>query len=126
MNSTFYCVDTFNEKQIFEDYHYYELFDENKEYNTNEFEENYGKGINNYQFCKHIIRMDDVKKIYIVAEQQLTQDQVELYAPYCQCSKCTAPWYSSWTYCACCYGCLKSPFPRQYVINKTINYYNSM
>lgn len=126
MNSSFYQVENFDEDQIFKNYHYYELFDESKQYDTEVFEHNYGKGINNYQYCKHTIFMDDVEKSYIVAEQQLTKDQSELYAPYCQCAKCTAPWYSYWTYCACCYGCLKSPFPQQYVINKTIKRYNKI
>lgn len=125
MNSTYYSVDVFDEDENFKGYHYYELFT-NKEYYTQVFEHNYGKGIYNYQFCKHIIRVDDVEKIYVVAEQQLTNKELELYAAYCQCAKCTAPWYSSWIYCGCCYGCLKSPFPQQHVINKTIDYFTNV
>lgn len=130
MDSKSYCVDKFEDKfeegDTFKDYHYYELYDEKKEYNKETFEHDYGKGVYNYRYCKHRLLVNDDKKEYVVAEQQLTEKELTLYTPHCQCPKCTAPWYSSWTYCGCCYGCLRSPFPQQWVINKTINHYQTI
>lgn len=126
MNSISCYRDNFDEMNYFKDFHHYEVYDENKIYNENIFEHNYGKGIYNYQFCKFTIYCNgDVKK-YVAAELQLTEEELILYSKYCQCPKCTAPWYSSWTYCGCCYGCLNSAFPQQWVIGETIKHYNNL
>lgn len=111
---------TFNPEQHFSEYHYYETYDPNKQYNKNEFETNFNKGMHTYEYELHIIyniNDDDVKQ-FVVATEKLSDAEITKLAKYCSCAYCEANFIKKQFICACCVGCLKSHFPQQYVINK--------
>jgi hypothetical protein len=116
LSETHYSIDDFNPIEFFQDYDFYEVFDEQKEYNIESFKYDYGSGMTTYKYYKHVIYDNDKKLKYIAAEDVIDEDLKN----YCQCSVCTAQWYNiSWLWtCRCCIGCLKSPFPQQHQIKK--------
>lgn len=103
--------------------HYYELFDEHKNYISGNFLGDFGFGLQQYRYVKHGIHIHDKKYYYVVAERALTNDELEKYKPHCQCMSCTAPWYMPWIKLYLYTGCLYSDIIiTQDVIMKTIKY----
>lgn len=97
-------------------YHYYEIYDDNKNYTHETFLYDYCHGLLTYRYC--YINMNE--KEYIYVEEELSKEDLAILEPFCQCIKCQSSWYhlSRYITCGCCIGCLKSPFPQQYQIDK--------
>lgn len=55
-------------------------------------------------------------KIYVIHEEDITNEDLEELKKYCQCKNCINE--ESVNFCSCCIGCLKSSLPSQYIINK--------
>jgi hypothetical protein len=91
-------------------------------YNEQSFQHDYGFGLRHYQYHKYTIYLSDDQKVeYVIADEQLTKDELEQLQPYCQCYVCSAEWYhviAKYFSCRCCYRCLYSPFPDRYYIVK--------
>lgn len=119
--TTYMCIDTFNEN-LFEEFDHYEVYDSNKIYTNEPFQYKYDDKERTYEYIKYIIDVNDTKLYYIVASEILTEEELVLLRPYCQCSVCLTPWYNLFHYifghCRCCIGCLKSSFPQQHQIKK--------
>lgn len=109
------------DKSILNNYHFYEKYNGNKNYQKAPFQHNYGYG--NYTYIYKLYIFNNEEK-YVVADEQLDKKELDYLSVYCQCKKCTSSWYniSSYFICGCCIGCLKSQFPSQYHINKTREY----
>lgn len=123
---------TFNEKDFFYDFHYYELYDKNKTYSKTPFKQNYGYGDFTYSYTLYTISFIENKKTieklhYVIVEEKIEKDEISKLSRFCQCEVCTAGRcniIAKYFTCSCCVGCLKSPFPQQYQINKTRNFLN--
>ena len=76
--------DNFDADEYFKNFHYYELFDETKEYNTTKFKADYGNGSNTYKFYCYILKNSNSseEKKFIVAEEKSSVDE------YCKCNVC--------------------------------------
>lgn len=135
--STRFCskhLDKFDPTQYFAHYDYYiEVTDVNIEnivkenYNDGYFD--FGKGLRDYEFSTFIIydiNNDNMRKKYIVAEEKINDDEIELLRGYCQCEYHKTSWWNIPYPCPCCYGCIESDFPAQSVIKKTRQYYYDM
>ena len=117
-------LNNFNSNEYFEEYPFYEKYDENKEYNTDYYDCDYGIGKKRYLLELYIITdNEDSNKFekYVVAQEQLSRKDMKKLEEYCQCDYCVKSWYDIRKYftCRCCVGCTQSDFPRQYVINKS-------
>jgi len=123
----------FSPKVMFSSYHYYELYDPDKEYIVEPYIADYGHGNCSYINIKYTVSIFDGvdtdreftrAHVYIVAKEELTEDDQQILAQYCQCDYHTAKWYNPLKYfiCKCCIGCLDSDSPQQHVINKTREY----
>jgi len=119
---------TFNPKEYFAEYHYWEPYDENKLYEKESYDREYVKeyGILNYQNALYDISFGNgaPNQLFVVANENLSLENAKLLENDCQCSVCTASFFSLTRYfsCSCCHGCLKSGMPQQYVINRTRKY----
>ena len=130
LSNTYSVVDanTFDEKDTFKEYHHYEEYDPGKLYQDTVHEHDYGHGIHKYIYESYTIGLKKdgevtEKRKYIIAVEQLSEDEIKQLSEYCQCQICIAKWYdiSSYFRCRCCYGCLKSN-PQQYQINRAREY----
>lgn len=101
--------------KILNEFHYNEIYDETKQYNVNIFKANYGCGLLNYKYSLIIINNKD----YIVAKEELDEDELSKLAPYCNCKYCNTFFLNPMKYfmCPCCVGCINSDFPRQEYID---------
>lgn len=119
-------MDSFNEKDTFKEYHYYEEYDPNKLYHNMLFDYDYGHGIHTYRYELYTIGLEKYKekKKYIIVTEQLSEEEINILKPYCRCKYCTAGWCDLSIYFKCehCIGCLKSKMPRQYQIDKARKY----
>lgn len=110
--------DTDDEAQVRE-YPWRERYDPAKEYTTQEFTASYDGVERRYRYCccQMERRGTGVTETWIVAEEQLTEEEQEALAKHCQCGACVAPWWSlqRWQ-CRCCIGCLHSEFVQQHQI----------
>ena len=117
----------FNPAEYFEESHYFEEFDKDKEYNDKIFEKDFGFGERKYMYQLYIIRdknEEGKSKKYIIVEEQLSEDEIIELKPYCRCPYHVMNWYNPWRFmtCRCCVGCLDSPFPQPWVINQSRQY----
>ena len=64
-------------------YHYFEVYDPTKLYNTDMFEEDYGFGKLKYQYT--LIRYKGTDKKYVVAEEIIDEHELEKLRKYCRC-----------------------------------------
>jgi len=121
ITSSFCEFDSFDPKERFSGYHFYEIYDPNKEYDMNKFEFDFGKGIHTYEYELRKIYDENSNNIkqFVVANEILSKEEQTELAKYCCCSHCEANFFKKRFTCACCVGCLKSYFPQQHVINKT-------
>ena len=116
----------YNVQTLFREYDHYELYDSNKEYDKNKFQYDYGNGNKFYNFGLYIIQFEESSEPinYVVAIEEVSDEELQKIAKYCQCTVCTSNWYNLSRYftCSCCIGCLKSFFPQQYQINDARKY----
>lgn len=122
----------FNPVEYFAEYHYFEKFDKDKEYNNEIFEQDFGHGERKYRYQLYVINEqssgDETKerksKKYIIVKEQLSEDEITALAPYCRCPYHVMNWYNPLRFltCRCCVGCLDSPFPQAWVINQSREY----
>jgi len=81
---------TFDPKEYFSCFHYFELYQPNKEYVTTKFQADYGKGTRTYEFvlCKMTLINDNgTFKIanYVCAQEILTKEEKKMLEPFCTC-----------------------------------------
>jgi hypothetical protein len=116
-------LNIFDPKVYFAAYHFWEPYDPKKDYSTDEFTTNFGKGIHTYEYSLyklHDIQNSEDKSVeFIVAEEILSDNEKKQLESYCQCQYHTSYWFNPAKYfiCKCCVGCVASEFPQQYVIN---------
>lgn len=112
--TTFYTstdFSTFNVNEFLKKYHYFEELDLNKQYDSNEFKIDYGKGQRNYMFFKYVISdMNDTnyKKIFMVAKEYPTHKELGKLAKYCTCEYHKARFFDKPHIDAFYYGCLST------------------
>jgi hypothetical protein len=127
----------FDPSKFFEEYHYYEPFDATKTYPVERFRQDFGYGDHWYKYELYTIsdrngqikdrsvsqNRDDLKdRSFIVAKEELSEEELKELSQYCQCDYHIVPSLFRISVCPCCVGCLNSPFPQQHVINKTRQY----
>ena len=131
LSHSYTCMDIeeFNEKEMLEEYHYYEIYDPTKKYTDAPFEHDYGYGMHTYVYEIYEIGLmkdkDEIKRNkYVISNEKVGDIELSIISKHCQCRICTRNWYDLFSYfaCGCCIGCLKSSFPQQYQINKTRKY----
>lgn len=117
-----FCIKgEFDEEKYFKEYHFWESYNPHKQYQTNDFIHDYGKGPHRYVLILHKISLKDYEQLkYVVAKEYLEQNELNELSKYCQCSVCTASFFSLAKYFThpCRFECIKSPFPTQYSINR--------
>lgn len=76
-----YNFDTFDSKQAFVDYDNFEIYDVNKQYTTNSFQYNYGRGLRTYQYELHKIynKNNTDVKLFVVANEILKENNFDKY-----------------------------------------------
>lgn len=113
-------------EEYFDEYHFSEPFDVNKTYEKNIFVKKYGdRDESTYEYCLYTVNNDQNQEHkYVVSREVLSEEQQRELAKYCQCLYHSYSWYNPFKYftCRCCVGCLDSPFPQQYIINKAREY----
>ncbi len=111
----------FDETEYFSDYHYFEKYDEAKQYTSENFETDFGKGLHTYLYKYYIIHnQNDVdKKEFIVANEVLSDEERMELIKHCNCQVHQANSINRRVMCACCYGCLAAggSFDRQHMID---------
>lgn len=112
----------FKPQEYFTEYHFYEPYDDNKNYNLEKFKTKYGDHDESTYRYKLYTLNDNVK--YVVAEETLSSEELDELAKYCRCSYHNMSWLNplKLVTCPCCVGCLESAFPSQYVINASREY----
>ncbi len=119
IKTIFVDFNIFDIEREYSKYHYYEVFDINKEYDNKIFEKDYGFGLHKYQFELHKIYNEwasDCIEIVIAMEILSKEERIRL-AKYCQCIYCQSNFIKQRFMCACCVGCLRTCLPYQDVIN---------
>jgi hypothetical protein len=100
--------------KFFSYHHYHEVYDENKDYNSELFYHNYGHGTSRYRWKFYSFSsMSNIGEIigdYMAVEEVLSCEQLDELSKFCRCAICRAKWYNISKYfkCRCCYGCLKA------------------
>jgi len=69
--------DIFDFAQEFIDYDYYEEYDKNKQYKTDPFQHDFGKGIKTYQYELHRFhnKLDTDIKLFVVANEFIEEKE---------------------------------------------------
>ena len=128
--------DSFRPTEYFKEYHFVENYDEMKIYPQGYFEHDYGKGIHTYIFNFYNMQLfKNIKDVeskwildlkYAVAEEKISDEELNMLIPYCHCPICSAYWFNITKYFMCPYheGCLKVATPasatnHQYIIDET-------
>ena len=78
----------FDPVKHFEDYHYYEVYDDSKDYTSDRFANDYGHGQHVYEYYLHIFENRkgfSKKKKFIVAYEVLTENEEKELRKYCDC-----------------------------------------
>jgi hypothetical protein len=105
-------------KELSDQFDHFEIFDEMKIYEVEEYFHDYGKSLKKY--CNHKYTFSFYKKengecvtlsesSYIVSEEVYdNKDEIKKLAPFCQCHMCKAQWYDPKRYIGCthCAGCI--------------------
>jgi hypothetical protein len=101
------------------------LIDDSVEDNTINID--FGQGLKKYEliiYNVHDKNDRNQQKWFLIANEILKQEEIDILLPFCRCRKCTAMWGIRWTYCACCTGCINNDFGTpDYIIKKTRKYY---
>lgn len=111
--------DTFKPEEYFLEYHFYEVFDKDKNYVEGTFNADYGKGEHTYEYMNYVIGnyKDNTEQKFIVAQEVLSTEENAQLKEYCECAFHKGNFIKKLITCKCCVGCLESPFPQQYAIN---------
>lgn len=89
--------------------HWYEQYDPLREYESGEFDHDYGRGTLRYSLqCACINNV-----YYIVAKEVISREEIESLAEFCPCPICESAPYrlDMWLACSHCFGCFKSGAP---------------
>ena len=108
-------------------YDYYEEFDPNKNYDTNEFLYNYNYGTRKYQFVIYNFRdkvSQEIFSRYVASREILSEDELSILKRHCQCSYHNMYWWNPLRLiiCRCCVGCLDTEFYQMWVLKETRKY----
>lgn len=113
---------TFKPEEYFKEYHFYEVYNENKTYIQEEFKAKYGTHKEStYQY--RLYHLGETLK-YVIAEEILTEKELTELSKYCQCIYHTTGFFNPkklFIY-ACGVGCLRSGRPSQSIINESRKY----
>lgn len=123
-HSTTQIGGTFDPKEYLSSFHYFELYQPNKQYITTHFQTDYGKGLRTYEFILCIVKLindnDTYKMIsYVYAQEILTKEDKIKLEPYCNCDWHTGNFISRLFIDKNSVGCIDSQFGSipQYRIN---------
>ncbi|AYV85540.1 MAG: hypothetical protein Satyrvirus22_4 [Satyrvirus sp.] len=123
---TYDNLSNFDPDAYFKEYHHHEAYDPTKEYQHQLYQMDYGKGMHTYEnklyTIAHTVRGANISdQNYVIAEERLSEEDIKMLLPYCQCAYHTKSSFNPLKAltCQCCVGCIDSFFPQQYVINKT-------
>jgi hypothetical protein len=120
------CMTEFNPNDFFKEYHYFELFDPNKEYIEDRFTAVYKEelGQKTYKFFKHELSDDyyGYNEIYVVAHERLSNQERDYLKQYCQCAYHRNNWFCKIFMSKKSVKCLDTNRHSQQVINKTREY----
>lgn len=124
-------LDDFNPEKCFEQYHFYELYDANKEYTKDIFEANYSnRGNHNYKYMLYVLADSNIfswaRQYYVTVTEMLVNEDKQYLIEHCQCDYhllsdhnplklIVTPYFS---------GCVECEYPQQCVIDKTREYMN--
>ena len=102
---------------------YYEKYDNTKTYSERDFIKDIGYGDKLYNYVLNVVNGNK----YVTIEENITNEDIKLLAPFCQCRYHLMAWYNPVKYitCRCCCGCIDSVFPSTSVINDTRDYLKS-
>lgn len=105
---------TFNPEEELQYFHYWESYDELKIFTPEIFLGNFGLG-EKYYNCGLFTFVDKYNPTnqlhFVVTNELLSPEEINLLADYCECKKCSSNWWKnllSYLYCPCCVGCIKS------------------
>ena len=121
-------LSSFNPNEYFEEYHHWVEFNKDHTYDKKSFKAVYRDNTERtYEYTLYTVGDTNgvyIKRHFVVAEEQLSANDVKELKHYCQCIYHTSSWFNPLSYfiCPCCVGCLHSEFPRQSVINETREY----
>jgi hypothetical protein len=109
-------------KEYFSSYHFYEKYDQNKDYDKIVFQHDYGFGIR-----KYIYELYDGGMIfgqYVIAQEILNEYEKDCLVKYCQCEYHRMYWFNINKYYIypSCIGCVGELNPSQENIDKTKKY----
>lgn len=96
-----------------------EIYDIHKKYETNEYFNDYGRGVKKYINIAYSVPKYGVM---ILAKEIISDNELELLKKYCQCGYHKKYWFQKYFECAYCHGCLHSFNPSQNVIKETRKY----
>lgn len=123
--------DPFDAAKHFESYHHYEVFDDNKLYASHQ-NADYGHGNRPYTYSMYTVSVHKGEEVtvhdFVVATEELTEEERKTLAPFCQCDACCWPWFLIGMLliiriCPCCIGCLGARNdPPQWNIDKARKY----
>ena len=115
-------LSSFDPTVYFSEYHFYEKYEKTKNYQSTEYEYDYGHGLHTYHLELYTITFEDTQESvsYALAKEKPTPEELKTLGKYCDCEYCKLKWYNVSKYftCPCCVGCVKSIFPSQQSINK--------
>lgn len=103
---------TFNPTNYFSDYHHFEEYNPNVEYDYLPFEIDYGKGKHTYKNEMYIladknnINKEYDKKTFVIVKEILSNEELEELKKYCNCFYHKSDATERKNICACCYGCI--------------------
>ena len=127
----------FNEKEYFKDYDFYEVYDAANSEKYIRGSHDFGKGVKSYKFSLRYTLSDTlgawkVKTFYVYAEEELSDTELKLLEPFCNClwhrqqkaKEKHYPWsplrlqYYLFPYIPKYVGCLSSGRHAQHTINE--------
>lgn len=117
-NTTFRKDILFDPNEYFKNEDYYEPYEYSATYKTTVFKHDYGYGTRNYLNVIHNIKIGDRITKYLVPTEQITDEELKILIPYCECQYHKTYWPFSLFICKCCVGCIDSSCPnKQYILS---------
>lgn len=128
-------------ENLLDQHDHYEKYNPKKHYEKKEYKEDYGHGERTYLHVLYEFG-DTKRKRYVVAEEQISEEELSTLEKYCLCSRCEfdewikkmnflfwfilylISWIPGFLYtfvgCRCCIGCLKCgpEYAQKYYVNK--------
>lgn len=126
MSTISISVSNFDPKEQFKDLDFWQELAGPMELQKDMYSKDYGFGLRNYIQHLYIINNKNDIKYYLVANVELTKDEIKQLGSFCQCLCClftkklTNPstWFANKP-SADCSGCINGAFPSQKVIKLT-------